>query len=510
MKGSRVGIVDKNITTQSPGSIQVVRKAFEIQGRLGTNPISEVKLNRGCRDEIIPILSGLQFIYNDAQLRDKLISLVAGDINERTSCDVGRPGMDHWQVVVLAAVRLGCNFDYDKLQDMTENHKSLRGIMGLGDWDEEVGFGHRRIRDTLSALKPSTIEKMNEAIVNAGQSIHGEASDYVRADSFVIETNIHYPTESSLIWDGLRTFIPLCVELSRISGVDGWRQAKHLLKSFKKTVQKISRISSNKGKKNTQALTTAYTQLIQNAEYLLKRAKTLVKSVLDDAPSDDEISRCAAISHWIELTERVIDTATRRVIKGEKVPNSDKLFSLFETHTQLYRRGKASSPNQYGRLVLVFEDGAGFISHYHLLDRMAGDAEVVVAQTQAAQKKHRGKIERASFDRGFHSPENEKALLEIVSEPLVLPRDPKQYASRLKAGKVGFHKQRLHHSGVESAIGALQRGNGLKRCRDRSEIGFERYFGLAILGRNVHTLGKVLLSKNEDSSSASFSKRKVA
>lgn len=488
----------------------MVRRAFEIQGRLGTNPISEVKLNLECRDEIIPILAGLQYIYSDCELRGKVISLVAGDINEFTSCDVGRPGMDHWQVVVLAAVRLGCNLDYDKLQDMTENHRALRGIMGIGDWDDEDGFGHRRIRDTLSELKPSTIEKMNEAIVTAGQTIHGHARDYARADSFVIETNIHYPTESSLIWDGLRTFIPLCVELSRHSGIGGWRQAKYLLKSLKKIVQKISRISSNKGKKDKEALKTAYAQLIEKAGNLLERAKTLVKSVLDDAPSEIEISRCLAISRWIELTERVIDTATRRVMKGEKVPNEDKLFSLFESHTQLYRRGKASSPNQYGRLVLVFEDGAGFISHYHLLDRTANDSEVAVEQTKKAQAKHKGEIKRASFDRGFHSPENEKALAGIISEPLVLPRDPKQYAIRLKEGKVGFHKQRLHHSGVESAVGALQRGNGLKRCRDRSEIGFERYFGLAILGRNIHTLGKVLLSKNEDSSPASFSKRKVA
>jgi hypothetical protein len=87
------------------------------------------------------------------------------------------------------------------------------------------------------------------------------------------------------------------------------------------------------------------------------------------------------------------------VILGEQVPNSDKLFSLFETHTQLYRRGKAGKPNQFGRLVLIYEDGAGFISHYHLMDRNALDAEVIVEETRNAQKKHQGQIETASFDR---------------------------------------------------------------------------------------------------------------
>ena len=189
----------------------------------------------------------------------------------------------------------------------------------------------------------------------------------------------------------------------------------------------------------------------------------------------------AQLAHWIELTEQVCDTAHRRVILGEKVPNNEKLFSLFETHTQLYRRGKAGTPNQFGRLVLVFEDGAGFISHYHLMDRESRDGDVIVEQTREAQRKHQGQIKTASFDRGFYSQENETLLSTIVGEPCVPPRHPQQYAEQLANGSVTFHRLRQKHPGIESAIGALQAGNGLKRCRDHSEIGFERYLGLAIL-----------------------------
>ena len=127
------------------------------------------------------------------------------------------------------------------------------------------------------------------------------------------------------------------------------------------------------------------------------------------------ITLSAQLGHWIELTEQVCDTAHRRVILGEQVPNNEKLFSLFEPHTQLYRRGKAGTPNQFGRLVLVFEDGAGFISHYHLMDREAYDADVIVEQTREAQRKHQGQIETASFDRGFYSEENEALLSTIVT-----------------------------------------------------------------------------------------------
>jgi hypothetical protein len=186
------------------------------------------------------------------------------------------------------------------------------------------------------------------------------------------------------------------------------------------------------------------------------------------------------------------------------------LFSLFETHTQIYRRGKAGTPNQFGRLVLVFEDGAGFISHYHVMDRDAQDADVIVKQTKEAQKKHDGKIDTASFDRGFYSPENEVELSKIIEHPCLPPRHPAQYAEKLNNASVEFRRARKRHSGVEAAIGAIQRGNGLKRCRDRSELGFERYFGLAILGRNIHTLGKLLIARRNALAASAESKRKAA
>lgn len=488
----------------------MVRKHYQQQYRFDNSPIANVPLNLECRDEIIPILLGLQHLYSDAKLRRKVVRLVAADLNENSRRDVGRPGMDDWHVVVLAAVRLGCNFDYDKLQDQVENHRALRGIMGIGDWEDTESFTFRRIRDTLCQIKPTTLEKINQLIVEAGHAINPDAASSVRADSFVIATNIHHPTESSLIFDGVRKFVPLCADLARSLDIEGWRQSEHLVRKIKKLKQNIGRIAASKSQGKKDILESLYSDLLTRTEQLLTRADELVNIAKSESSSITILSQIAAIERWIELTRQVCDTAGRRVLMGESVPNCDKLFSLFETHTQLYRRGKASQPNQYGRLVLVYEDAAGFFSHYHLMDRDAKDQDVVVEQTKLAQQKHFGRIETASFDRGFHSEENEVALHKIVSEVCVLPRHPGQYAERLKNGSVKFHQIRLRHSGVESAIGALQRGNGLKRCRDRSEIGFERYFGLAVLGRNLHTLGKQLLSEQHASSVSAHSLRRAA
>lgn len=487
-----------------------MRIAYNDQRRFDTSPIGQVDLNYECRDEIVPILAALQYVFNQPELRSAITAIVAEDINSESRRDVGREGFDDWQIVVLAAVRLGCNLDYDKLQDLGENHRALRGVLGVGAWDDSTSFNWRRIRNTLCRLKAETTQKINQIIVAHGQQLQPGARETVRADSFVIETNIHYPTESSLIWDGIRKIIPLCVALASALGIEGWRQHKHLKKRIKKSVRVIAQISSSKSPKVKAALPGAYHRLLDRAAVVLDRAKELLEAAkqYDLPPHLQTLSE--ELQLWIELTTQVCDTAYRHTVLGEDVPNSDKLFSLFETHTQLYQRGKASKPLQFGRMLLVYEDAAGFISHYHFMDRDAQDTDVAVAQTQKVQELHDGEIKVASFDRGFHTDANEEALSKIIEHTCLPAKHMKQYAEQLASGTVQFHRSRKHHPGIESAIGALQSGNGLKRCRDRSELGMQRYVGLAILGRNLQVLGRLLISQRHSQTNAAATKRKTA
>ncbi len=487
-----------------------MRKHYEKQRRFDCTPIGELELNYECRDEVVPILAGLQCVYSCGELRRKIVQLVAEDINEESRCDVGRPGLDDWQIVVLAAVRLGCNYDYDKLQDQAENHRALRTMLGLGEWNEGPSFGARRIRDTLCQLKPSTLEAMNHAIVSHGQALDETAAHSVRVDSFVVETDIHYPSESTLIRDGMRKIIHVSAELAPLVGESGWRQSQHLFKRIKTLVRKIGKIGVSKSPQTKSKLGPTYQDLLDRAKSILDRADTLYRRSAIAGASLEVIVLAEKLQHWMTLTKQVCDVAYRRVILGEQVPNNDKLFSLFETHTQLYRRGKAQSSVQFGRQLLVVEDGIGFISHYHLMDRKHSDPEVAVQPMREAQRKHGGQIRSASFDRGFHSEENEKQLRAIVESPCLPPSHSSQYAQWYREATVVFRQARQRHSGVESSIGALQAGNGLKRCRDHSEIGFERYIGLAILGRNIHVLGKLMISRRAEHSAAALCKREAA
>jgi len=491
-----------------------MRKAFDPQRRLDCPSIPNVRLNLNCRTEIIPILRALQHIYTRPEVRDSILGAIARDVNGKSSAKRGRTGLDYWSILVLAAARLGCNLDYDQLQNLAENHRSLRQIMGIGDWqgeEEEDGFDWRRIHDNLTKLRPETIEKINQAIVEEGHRLAPEAARTVRGDSFVAGTNIHYPTDSSLIGDGLRKVLSLVATLAGLFGLDGWRQHKHLQRKAKKLVRKIERIAARKGNDYPQRLKPLYQELLELAEMVLTRADALREEVRQTGTANAEaLALDKELESFLERTRQVCGIARRRVLEGETIPNAQKLFSIFETHTQLYKRGKAGQPVQFGRLVLIYEDGAGFVSHYHILPRDKSDRDVVVAQTRKAQKRHHGKIRRASFDRGFHSPENQEKLAEIVKHPCLPMPGASQAAEQEKTASIEFREARQSHPGIESAIGALESGNGLERCRDRSERGFARYIGLGVLGRNLHVLGKRLIARESPHCQAASSRRQRA
>jgi hypothetical protein len=190
------------------------------------------------------------------------------------------------------------------------------------------------------------------------------------------------------------------------------------------------------------------------------------------------------------------------------VPNSEKLFSIFEPETQLFKRGKAGEPVQFGHLTLVVEDAAGFICHYKVLAKGEEDREILVPEMRTLQTRLSGKIKAASFDRGFHSPENQELLAKIIKHPCLPTTGDKKSQRQQDKATVEFRAARQRHPGVESAIGALQLGNGLNRCRDHSYLGFRRYVGLGILGRNLHVLGKILLQRDDPQCAAAHSQRK--
>ena len=155
-----------------------MRKSFDRQQRLDRPSVTKVPLNLNCRNETIPLLRGLQHIYSKPEVRDVILRAIARDVNGKSNALRGRPGLSYWEILVLAAARLGCSYDYDQLQDLAENHRALRQVMGIGDWEaEEQGQTTIRLaadRDNLTLLRPETLEQINQAIIQEGHRLEPE------------------------------------------------------------------------------------------------------------------------------------------------------------------------------------------------------------------------------------------------------------------------------------------------------------------------------------------------
>jgi len=161
-------------------------------------------------------------------------TIIPKGINNR----VGRRGMDIWQICVLGVIRLSCNWDYDKLHEMVNNHKTLRQMLGHGIMDGDYRYALQTLKDNVRLLTQEHLDRINQIVVEAGHELLGrKASEELqgKCDSFVVETNVHYPTDANLLCDAIRKIITLTSQECKAAGIKGWGKSKANIKKVKKT-----------------------------------------------------------------------------------------------------------------------------------------------------------------------------------------------------------------------------------------------------------------------------------
>lgn len=467
-----------------------MRATINPQLSLGQSPLGEITLDLDSRFELVPILAGLQYLHDHPATRQRLLELVAADVLRGADPRRGREGMGIWQILVLGVVRQGCNYDYAALSHAANHDDLVRGFLQIGPLSSER-FAEKTVHENVAKLRPGTLEQIAYVIAEAGHELAPQASQAVRGDSFVVQTNIHYPTDSSLLLDGIRTLTTLSKRLADEQGLPGWRQAKHLYKKAKRLDRRIGRIAKGRRKDRGQRLQAAYGELIVLARQITNRALDLYVATRQGGVNPFVDASREEILRFAVMTDYVAGLAERRVVRGETIPHAEKIFSLFEPSSELINRGKRPDPIEFGHRVLVLEDAAGFIVHIQVMGIGVQDVQVLRPAMAAVQERLNQKIRQASFDRGFWSPENHQALSQLV-EQACLPRKGKPLPAE---GTPQFEEARRRHAGVESKIGALQSGNGLVRCRDRGDVGYARYVMLAAVARNLQTLGNLVLAE---------------
>jgi len=471
-----------------------MRKPYSNQLRFDCQPIEQVALNLECRDEIIPVLAGLQHLYSQIELRDQVTQLIADDVNETTRDDVGREGLSYWQILVLGIVRLGCNLNYDKLQDLCENHRALREILNVGDWDD-TSFRWQRIRDTLCLLNPSTLEKINELIVGHGQQLHGDARKQVRADSFVCETNIHYPTDSWLLWDVYR-LLGRAIAKARMVAPEVVGSGRLQTRRVKRLQQQIARVAAHR-RGATKRLKPPYKRLIRLVESVAQWARSVRdelargthgRSMIDLIMIDGILQE---IEHILPLGARVVDQARRRILQGEQVPNEEKIFSLVEPHTELLVRGKAGKPVEFGHMIEIQQVGGKFITDYTVFPKRPAEPALIDAAIENHRELFGTYPSTLATDKGYY--ESMEALDDLEKKVAIVSIAKKgrrtEEQTEREHDPLFRHAQRFR-AGVEGTISFLKRILRMARCFNKGWEHFVSTVGQTVFAHNLLNLAR--------------------
>jgi len=478
-----------------------MRKVIENQLKIGQTDIGSIPIDLQCRDEIPQLLLGLQFIYRHRKIRHEVFRILERITPKEVDTDKGRPGMDLWKILVLGTLRLNCNWDYDKLHNIANEHKTVREFLGHSIFEFDWRYELQTLKDNIRLLTPELLDQINQVVVSAGHDLLGKTGEDVvlkgRCDSFVVETDVHYPTDINLLLDAIRKIVFLTGGLCEELGITEWRQYRHLFKKIKKQfnfVRKLKHSVSKDARKKArheQLIIDAHRQYVELVQGHVTQAQETC--VILKQMAIGSVERLATIEHYIAHAERQIEQIRRRVIEGETIAHHEKVFSIFEEHTEWLCKGKAGVPQELGLSVCVLEDQHGFILHHQVMENQK-DIDVAVAMVAAAKEKFAA-LTVCSFDKGFYSPANRRQLGEIIDQ-VVLPKKGKlSELDKLTEHSEEFIASRHQHAAVESAINALE-NHGLDRCLDHGIDGFKRYVALAVLARNIQILGAKLRHRN--------------
>ncbi|MBL7180658.1 MAG: ISNCY family transposase [Pseudomonadota bacterium] len=476
-----------------------MRKVIEKQLKIGQVDISKIQVDINCRDEIPQLLLGLQAIYSDRSLRGEIFDILKNIIPENVDTGNGRPGMDLWKILVLGTLRLNCNWDYDKLHNIANNHKDVREFLGHTIFEFDQTYALQTLKDNITLFTPEVLDEINQVVVKVGHNLIRENDDAPlkgRCDSFVVETDVHYPTDINLLLDAIRKVVFLIGRLCSELGITEWRQYRHIFKKIKKqfnTVRKLKRSASKdetKKAKRDQLIIGAHRQYVALVESYVARAKESIR--IPNAMDIGNVACVMLIENYITHAERQIDQIRRRVLDGQTIPHNEKAFSIFEEHTEWISKGKAGVPQELGLAVCILEDQYGFILHHHVMENQ-NDVEIAILMVVEAKRKFAA-LYGCSFDKGFYSPKNKEELEDLLDE-VVLPKKGKlSKKDKQTEHSEEFIESRRKHSAVESAINALE-NHALDRCPDHGIDGLKRYVALAVIARNIQLLGAMIREK---------------
>lgn len=310
----------------------------------------------------------------------------------------------------------------------------------------------------------------------------------LKTDSFVVESNVHFPTDYNLLWDCVRKCLDVILKfLKKYRGLKGWRKIGHWRTEIKGLMREMGRAGAGGGKNKAEKVAIAAERYLEKARLLLDKLRTQVPCL----PIGDEtdLALVVVLEHFMGLMGKHIDLVERRVLKGEKIPHQEKMFSIFETYTEWITKGKMNPSVELGKKLAITTDQFGLIIDYRVMENEQ-DRDIVIELADRLLSKYRA--HSWSFDKGFWNKTN-KDLLQLEIPLVVMPKLGKRNKKEeTQENSSSFKRLKNKHSAIESNINELE-NRGLDRCPDRGIHHYKRYIGLGISAYNLKKIGRQIL-----------------
>ena len=480
-----------------------MRKRFEQQNELDAQLIPDVKIDGKSRHELPQLLAGLQYIFVTPDLNEAVFEILEKKILGDKKA-TGRLGLSLWEILVLGTMRLNLDADYDTVYDLANHHQVVRGILGVHTrqvFGEGKYYPLQTMKDNIALLDEETLQQISEVVLKAGHKLKKNESEEnielkLKTDTYVVESNIHFPTDINLLWDSARKCLDTIELILQDYILPGWRKHQYWRKVLKRTYRRTANIHQKKGKAYEERLKRATQKYLGHSRELSRRVQQSSEALLPLAPIDIKLAASLKeLSYYHGMMKKHIDLLERRILKKENIPHEEKVFSIFEPHVEWIQKGKYNKKVELGHNALITTDQFGFIVDHEVLVGQGDKAQPIPLAKRIKKRFTEGyTLNSISFDRGFFSTLAKQALQKDFEQVIMPRKGNKTPEQEQEENTKTFVALRKKHSAIESNINELEH-SGANRVPDKGLDRFKKYVALGVLAYNLKRLGKLVIDQ---------------
>jgi len=348
------------------------------------------------------------------------------------------------------------------------------------------------------AVGPEVVKQIHERMVKIAQTKGVAPGRRLRLDTTVVETNIHYPTDSSLLGDGVRVLTRTMKKITALAGGVG-AKLRDRSRSVKLRVLDIARTARAKGKPSQERLQRAYRKLLASTSRVVGQAKRFSMEIADGVKRSTTVREQLALEGLRQLLDemvprvkQVMKQARARIFRGDTRVEG-KILSLFEPSTEVIRKGKAAKPNEFGKMVKLQEAENQIVIDYEVYDRRPSDSDLLITAIEAHEARLGRTPRLVAADAGFYSAKNEAAAKAKGVKRVCIPnRSTKSPERKREQKKRWFRNGQKWRTGCEGRISVVKRRHGLNRSRYKGDAGMKRWVGLGVIADNLVNIGRAI------------------